>query len=80
MANVVVLHQYGCSFGVAERIYVVREQDITKEFLHEILSLMDEVDTSSPQEFFRKTKVCILTDQSIYKKILSALAEEVKNL
>ncbi len=78
MANVVVLHQYGCPFGVADRIYVIREIDITKEFLHEIIGLIGEVSTSFPQRFFREKKICFLSNQTIYKKFLSALAEEAK--
>jgi len=79
MANVVVLHQYWCSFGAAEKIYVIREKDIKPELLDEILDLMDTVDTSWPQTFFRKTKVCLLSSTEIYNKFLSALSEQLKN-
>lgn len=80
MANIVALRQYGCSFGVADIVYVVRERDITKEFLHEILVKMYEANTSSPDEFFTKYKICFLSDESTYQNFLSALLKESKNL
>jgi|GEM_PF-2050323 len=80
MANIVALHQYGCSFGVADIVYVIRERDITKEFLQKILAKVYEANTSSPREFFTKHKICFLSDESTYQKFLAALAEKVKNL
>jgi Glu-tRNA(Gln) amidotransferase subunit E-like FAD-binding protein len=80
MANLVALEQFGCSFGIADQVFVVRERDITKEFLQKILAMMCEVNTSSPREFFKKKKICFLSDQTVYNIFLAALAEEAKNL
>ncbi len=80
MANIVALRQYGCSFGIADEVYVVRERDITKQFLKKILDKMYEANTSSPREFFSRHKICFLSDEPTYQKLLSALMEESKNL
>ena len=80
MANLVALPQFGCLFGIADQVFVVRERDITKEFLQKILTMMHEVNTSSSHEFFQKKRICFLSDQTTYNKFLAALAEESKNL
>lgn len=80
MANLVALQQFGCLFGIADQVFVVRECDITKEFLRKILTMMYEVNTSSSDEFFKKKKVCFLSTQTIYNKFLAALAKEAKSL
>jgi hypothetical protein len=80
MANLVALQQFGYPFIQADMVVVIREKDITKNFLQETIKKMQKAKTISPDKFFEKNKICFLADQLSYEKFLLALREEAKNL
>jgi len=78
MSKLVALVQFGYAFHLAEKIYVVRMQDIQPPLLQELLQHMESVQTHSVEDFFQQTKICILSYVQVYHDLLVALREEEK--
>lgn len=78
MSKLVALVEFGYSFHLAEKIYVVRVQDIQPPLLQELLQHMQDAQTLSVEDFFKKTKICILSNVQVYSDLLLALRESEK--
>jgi len=75
-----VFEVFGCEYDKADRVYVIRERDINIRLARIVLGLMNRYKTPSPQEFFEKSKICFLTNSTLYEKFLEVLSREAKKL